>query len=107
RGRGAGRAAGGDGAAGSDRPVREGCGVSEFICRLIDDLDAGRIRKDACKAAIYAIVRQTRESAEKGVPVQTYGHYFRDVSHLQAIDVYRVLRLFGVTDPCLQHATKK
>ena len=34
-------------------------------------------------------------------------HYFRDVSHLGAIDVYRVLSLFGVADPCLQHAVKK
>jgi len=34
-------------------------------------------------------------------------HYFKDVSNLKHIDVYRVLILFGVTDPCLQHATKK
>lgn len=36
-----------------------------------------------------------------------HGHYFRDVSQLQQIDVYRVLEIFGVTDPCLQHAAKK
>jgi hypothetical protein len=36
-----------------------------------------------------------------------YPHYHKDVSHLQSIDVYRVLVLFGVTDPCLQHAIKK
>lgn len=36
-----------------------------------------------------------------------YPHYFRDVSHLQVIDIYRVIDLFGVTDPCLQHALKK
>lgn len=34
-------------------------------------------------------------------------HYFKDVSNLKEIDVYRVLRLFNVTDPCLQHAIKK
>jgi len=34
-------------------------------------------------------------------------HYFKDVSHLESVDVYRVLDLFGVTDPCLQHAIKK
>ena len=34
-------------------------------------------------------------------------HYFKDVSNLKHIDVYRVLILFGVTDPCLQHAIKK
>jgi hypothetical protein len=36
-----------------------------------------------------------------------YPHYFRDVSHLQVIDIYRVIDLFGITDPCLQHALKK
>lgn len=34
-------------------------------------------------------------------------HYYKDVSHLRTIDVYRVLVLFGVTDPCLAHAIKK
>ena len=36
-----------------------------------------------------------------------YNHYFRNVAHLEALDVYRVLQLFCVTDPCLQHAIKK
>lgn len=36
-----------------------------------------------------------------------YNHYFKNVAHLEALDVYRVLQLFGVTDPCLQHAIKK
>lgn len=34
-------------------------------------------------------------------------HYYKDVSHLNTIDVYRVLKLFNVTDPCIQHAVKK
>ena len=38
---------------------------------------------------------------------QKNSHYFRDVSSLRHIDVYRVLSLFSVTDPCLQHALKK
>jgi hypothetical protein len=37
----------------------------------------------------------------------TYNHYFKDVRHIDGIDVYRVLELFNVTDPCLQHAVKK
>jgi hypothetical protein len=36
-----------------------------------------------------------------------HSHYFKDVSRLETIDVYRVLQLFNVTDPCLQHAVKK
>lgn len=39
--------------------------------------------------------------------MQKHGHYFKDVSNLRSVDVYRVLDLFGVTDPCLQHAAKK
>lgn len=34
-------------------------------------------------------------------------HYHKDVKHLDSVDVYRVLALFGVTDPCIQHAVKK
>lgn len=36
-----------------------------------------------------------------------HSHYHKDVRHLDSIDVYRVLSLFNVTDPCLQHAVKK
>lgn len=36
-----------------------------------------------------------------------HSHYFKDVGHLDHIDVYRVLQLFNVTDPALQHAAKK
>lgn len=36
-----------------------------------------------------------------------YRHYYKDVRHLACVDVYRVLRLYEVTDPCIQHAIKK
>lgn len=36
-----------------------------------------------------------------------HGHYKKDVSNLDMIDVYRVLDLFEVTHPALQHALKK
>ena len=39
--------------------------------------------------------------------VNNHDHYFKDVSNLKHIDIYRVLLLFAVTDPCLQHAVKK
>ena len=38
---------------------------------------------------------------------QKHNHYFKDVTHLKTIDVYRVLDLFGVSNPCIQHAVKK
>lgn len=37
----------------------------------------------------------------------TYEHYFKDVSNLKKVDIYRILDLYDVTDPCLQHAIKK
>ena len=37
-----------------------------------------------------------------------HSHYFKPVPvGVTHIDVYRVLSMFGVTDPCLQHAAKK
>ena len=36
-----------------------------------------------------------------------YPHYFKSVSHLETVDVYRVLSSFQVNDPCIQHAIKK
>lgn len=36
-----------------------------------------------------------------------HSHYYKNVSHLNTIDVYRILELFNVTDPCLQHMVKK
>lgn len=37
---------------------------------------------------------------------QGYSHYHKPCPY-DFVDVYRVLELFGVTDPCLQHAIKK
>ena len=36
-----------------------------------------------------------------------YKHYQKNVEHLKWVDVYRVLDLFNVVNPCLQHAIKK
>jgi hypothetical protein len=35
-----------------------------------------------------------------------HGHYFR-VLPRREVDLYRLLKAFNVTDPCLQHAAKK
>jgi len=35
-----------------------------------------------------------------------HSHYFKPCPFSQ-IDVYRVLQIFGVNDPCIQHAAKK
>lgn len=36
----------------------------------------------------------------------SFSHYYRDVSHLEKIDIYRFCELFNVTGP-LEHALKK
>lgn len=36
-----------------------------------------------------------------------HNHYFKRVAHLEYIDVYRVLDLFGITDHAIGHALKK
>ena len=41
------------------------------------------------------------------IEARKHSHYFRSVAHLQEIDIYRVLELFGVTDQALGHAIKK
>jgi hypothetical protein len=44
---------------------------------------------------------------EVAPPERKHDHYFKPVAGLEVVDVYRVLELYGVTDPCLQHAIKK
>lgn len=36
-----------------------------------------------------------------------HSHYQKDVSKLEFVDVYRVLQLFDVSHPAVQHAAKK
>lgn len=37
---------------------------------------------------------------------EKYNHYFKPCPY-DKIDIYRVLRIFNVTDPCIAHAIKK
>lgn len=39
--------------------------------------------------------------------MKNHKHYYKSVKHLNHIDVYRVLDLYEVNNPCLQHAIKK
>jgi hypothetical protein len=43
----------------------------------------------------------------EGVEERKHSHYFKKVGDLTEIDVYNVLYLFNVNDPCLSHAVKK
>src|SRR5574344_50585 len=37
---------------------------------------------------------------------EEHNHYFKPCPY-DTLDVYRVISIFGVTDPCIQHALKK
>lgn len=39
--------------------------------------------------------------------LEKHSHYKKDVSHLQMVDVYRVIDLWEIKHPALQHALKK
>ena len=62
-----------------------------------DDVEAWRRAVGVTKALVTPAVPEVRK----------HSHYFKDVSHLDTIDVYRVLSLFNVTDQALGHAIKK
>lgn len=68
-------------------------------------------RGDAGAIVCYRVVQghiDTSGAESQAAPIgPKHTHYFKSVAHLDTIDVYRVLSLFNVTDPCLQHAIKK
>lgn len=53
------------------------------------------------------VAKAALESAGLVKGSRKHNHYYKDVSKLDYVDVYRVLELFGVIDPCIQHAVKK
>ena len=55
----------------------------------------------------YLMSLQSKASKQNNA--ELYPHYFKDVSHLTEVDVYRVCQLFGVNDPsgAKHHAIKK
>lgn len=57
------------------------------------DLERGLEQKGAQRPVAASVPRK-------------HGHYFKPCPYRE-IDVYRVIELWRVTDPCLQHALKK
>ncbi len=51
----------------------------------------------------------SRKSSQKNLNSNesVFPHYYKDVRHLEFVDVYRVLSLYEVTDPAIAHAIKK
>jgi hypothetical protein len=63
--------------------------------------DNGTVENDAVSSDVRALSEQEKKCLEK------YPHYFKDVRHLNILDVYRVLDLFSTGDAALDHAAKK
>lgn len=74
-------------------------GYQEYLDVVFGNGDKWVINRD--QVGIYSVV----QSAEK-LDVVKHSHYFK-ACPFDHVDVYRVLALFDVTDPCIQHAVKK
>lgn len=74
------------------------CGVCVYNGGRRDNWEA-EPRADAYAAA--------QEAAGATNAARKHSHYFKDVSSLKTVDVYRVLELFDVTNPAIAHAAKK
>ena len=55
----------------------------------------------------YKIVDGILIKVDKQDKQQKHQHYKKDVRHLDYIDVYRIIDLYELHDPCFQHAIKK
>jgi len=55
----------------------------------------------------YKIVDGILIKMDKEGKQQKHSHYKKDVRHLDYIDVYRIIDLYELHDPCFQHALKK
>lgn len=55
--------------------------------------------------SFYILKDNQKETTDINQP--KHSHYFKDISHLDKLDIYRLLDLYDVDHPCLQHAIKK
>ena len=91
--------------------VTEGVNVIDFIKKNFDNIksftqvgDVGSIEMfDKFNIGVCG----SNELEKELSLVEKYPHYYKDIRHLNIIDIYRFFDLFEVTDPCLQHSMKK
>ena len=83
------------------------------VCKMIQgSIEAREI--DGWKGSLinlethdYKIVDGILIRVDKEDKQQKHQHYKKDVRHLDYIDVYRIIDLYELHDPCFQHALKK
>lgn len=89
--------------------VTEGVDIIDFIKKNFDNIKSFAQVGDVASIEMFDKYNSGRnEQLEKELAlVEKYPHYYKDIRHLNIIDIYRFLDLFGVSDPCIQHAAKK
>ena len=83
---------------------------TKSICTLdsyLEDADVSIIWQRHTQPEELPFVDSLNDQYAEIEQVRKHRHYFKDVSNIAEIDVYAVLKLFDVTDPCLQHIVKK
>jgi hypothetical protein len=85
---------------GPDPQVPRSREAADYIAQLLENL----VRTPPSPVAA---TEQRADDLRADSPAKQFPHYYKDVYHLEHVDIYRILRLFDVTDPCLQHAAKK
>src|SRR5258708_262140 len=86
-----------------DRAKVRGSDAAGVVTEVEIDRSRVYVLRDGSTEALYWSPDRLELTCR--APVK-HSHYFRPCPY-DAIDVYRVLSIFGVVDPCLQHAVKK
>ena len=86
--------------------ISTGVKIVEYTCDLYNDDGTIKFELVYCKSTVD-LNKSSQNPTSKSQTSSKHQHYFKDVSKLDKIDVYSVLSLFEVTDPCIQHAVKK
>lgn len=63
-------------------------------------------RELGCDEEFVKVAECAKEVVDKALGIKKHNHYFKDCPY-DKVDVYRILDIFNVTDPCLQHLVKK
>lgn len=90
-------------------PVTEGIDVIKFIKDNFDNIKSFTQVGDLASIEMFDKNNSGgNEQLEKELAlVEKYPHYYKDIRHLNILDIYRFFDLFEVTDPCIQHSVKK
>ena len=79
--------------------------ISKLLADAMRDLQTAEMPDELNELAAWMM--EQGGNCGQQLASRKHSHYFKDVSHLNEVDVYRVLKLFNVSDPCLQHGIKK